>query len=382
MASTNSTVVYPASFYTESHSTWVTVPTILFTVLGTTLVGIRFWARRVTSGLGPDDWVCLAAFLFAIATNGLFLAMTHYGFGRHIKSLSADDRTEALFLYWVSQITYKISLQLTKISLLLLYMRIFSHVRWFRRLSLGLITVLVLYGFASCITGLVQCTPVARAWNYAVAGSCIQLMKFFIFNGAFALATDVIVLLLPMPLVWRLQLPLSQKIALIPVFGIGIFIVITSTLRLYALIATPSADTTYELMGTLWTIIEFNLALVCASLPTVRVMLVRMMPGRFGSRATTYGSNEKRSAKNGGVSWGSKTSARDGWSRVGGTAGDEAGPVEGINLTAVSTKSVSRRDETSSEDYIIENPTAVVLPGRGIHKTVQYDVEYGLADAK
>ncbi|KAK3688829.1 hypothetical protein B0T22DRAFT_407493, partial [Podospora appendiculata] len=313
MASTNSTVVYPASFYAESHSTWVTVPTVLFTVLGTTLVGIRFWARRVTSGLGADDWVCLAALIFALATNGLFLAMTHYGFGRHIKSLSADDRTEALFLYWVSQITYKISLQLTKISLLLLYMRIFSHVSWFRRLSLGLITVLVLYGFASCITGLVQCTPVARAWNYAVAGSCIQLMKFFIFNGAFALTTDVIVLLLPMPLVWRLQLPLSQKLALVPVFGIGIFIVITSTLRLYALIATPSADTTYELMGTLWTIIEFNLALVCASLPTVRVLMVRMLPGRFEPRAT-YGSSEKRSAKNGGVSWGSKTSA-NGWAR-------------------------------------------------------------------
>ncbi len=280
--------------------------------------------------------------------------MVKFGFGHHIKSLSDDNRITALCLYWVSQLTYKVTLQLTKISLVLLYMRIFGTIKWFRRICQFMIFILGLYGVASCLTGLVQCSPIPRAWNSALPGTCINLMEFFIFNGAMALATDAIILILPLPMIVNLQLPVPQKLALIPVFGLGTFVVVISAWRLYALLATPSADTTYDLMGTLWTIIEYNIAIVCASLPTVRVLLMGVFPKTFRSQ------NRSKVTAASNNSFGAKHSA-NGWSRVDGKDDVMLRSVTDVNGT-----------DASSEEHILDQP-------KGIHKTLRYEVEYGSA---
>ncbi|KAH8898353.1 hypothetical protein GQ53DRAFT_837275 [Thozetella sp. PMI_491] len=353
-ASTNTTAAYPPSFYEENRNDWVLVPAAVFTVICPLLVGLRFWSRMKTSGLiGVDDWTCLASLILTLVTNALFIAMVHYGFGHHIKSLTNDNRITALCLYWVSQMTYKMGLQLTKISLVLLYMRIFGTVTWFRRVCQFMITLLTLYALASCLTGLVQCNPIPKAWNSGLSGSCINLMQFFIFNGAMALATDAIILLLPLPMIVNLQVPLLQKLALIPVFGLGIFVVVISAWRLYALVATPSADTTYDLMGTLWTIIEYNVGLVCASLPTVRVFLANLFPRTFRSQNRTKGTGGSKG------SFGTKHST-SGWSRVDGK--------DDVMLTSVSA---NKATDAGSEEHILEH--------KSIQKTVRYDVEYGQA---
>ena len=283
----------------------------------------------------------------------MFLVLSRTGFGRHLSTLARDEKTLSLRTFWLAQMTYKVSLQLTKVSLLMFYMRIFHHIRWFNRLSIGVIVALTVYLVATTVTSIAQCTPVARAWDTSIPGSCIQLNSFFIFNGTVALATDIIVLFLPLPLIWGLQIPLGQKLALVPVFGLGIFIVIVSTLRLYALIATLSSDVTFDLWGTVWTIVEYNLAIVCASLPSVRVLLVRLFPNAFPSssrhRSGVSGGGVGRSGAGAGASWNTRSSS-NGWSRV------EA--------------SKPRRDETSSEEIILESYG-------GIKKTVQYDVEFG-----
>jgi hypothetical protein len=287
----------------------------------------------------------------------MFLVMVQHGYGLHLDALEPDEKIFTLRTFWLVQMTYKVSLQATKISLILFYVRIFHHIAWFKKISYATIGFLLVYLVTTTITSIVQCQPIAGAWNRQLANvQCIELLKFFVFNGAVAVLTDVIVLILPLPLVWGLQLPLGQKLALIPVFGIGIFIVTVSTLRLHALIATPSIDTTYDLEGTLWTIIEFNLAIVCACLPSVRVILVRIFPRVFrGSsvgRHRMHGEGHSSSAMPGG-SWNQK-----GW----------AHHVD--RKVAITSK---LRREESSEDIILERHHG------GIQKTVRYDVEYGSA---
>lgn len=311
--------------------------------------------------------------VFAIITNTIFLLILQYGYGYHKDVLNHDNLILVLRTWWVAQMTYKMSLQATKVSLLLFYMRIFHHIAWFKKISLALIAFLVIYLIATTITSIVQCSPVAFAWDPTIDdGTCIDLAKFFIFNGVVALLTDLLVLVLPLPLVWGLQLPFSQKLALIPVFGIGIAIVVVSALRLKYLITAPAIDKTYDLEITLWTIIEYNLALVCASLPSVRVLLARMFP-RFlrGSSAARYRSDEAHSAAaigGGGLhgsSWGKGGSGAAGWSRVHSPAVVAMKSGKGGRLG----RGV---EDSSSEDIILERPHH-----GGIQKTVQYDVQYG-----
>ncbi|KAK0747043.1 hypothetical protein B0T18DRAFT_326855 [Schizothecium vesticola] len=365
------TATHAPGYAKENNANMALLPCVILTPLMVLTVAIRVWARHTMTGLGLEDWMLLLGFLFAIITNTIFLLILQYGYGYHTDVLSDDNLILVLRTWWVAQMTYKISLQATKVSLLLFYMRIFHHIAWFKKISLSLIAFLIIYLIATTVTSIVQCTPVALAWDASVDGHCIDLPKFFIFNGVVALLTDLLVLVLPLPLVWGLQLPFSQKLALIPVFGIGIAIVVVSALRLKYLITAPALDKTYDLEITLWTIIEYNLALVCASLPSVRVLLARMFP-RFlrGSSAARYRSDEAHSAAaigGGGLhgsSWGKGGSGAAGWSRVHSPAvvAMKSGKGGRLGRTA---------EDSSSEDIILEPHHG------GIQKTVQYDVQYG-----
>lgn len=231
-----------------------------------------------------------------------------------------------------------------------------------------------------------QCTPVPRAWNKAIPGTCINNEYFWYANAGFSIATDLIILFIPMPLIYGLQVPRIQKAALVLVFALGGFVVITSCLRMTTInLAAVTPDTTYDISSTMWTVIEMNVAIVCACLPMVRPLIVKIFPklmsrtGRITGRSK-YGSNGPSQygahSKNGYFSSHSRTeNERDEWSRIEGK--------DGINLTSI------RKGDQSSEEYILheDRPAPMTKPSvtdmssrdrnnQGIQKTVQYSVEY------
>ena len=59
---------------------------------------------------------------------------------------------------------------------------------------------------------------------------------------------------------------------------------VISIVRLMALMAIDFNDITYTLpMGVLWTVLEPQLAIVCANMPVLKPILSRMFPRLFGS---------------------------------------------------------------------------------------------------
>ncbi|KAI4599953.1 hypothetical protein KJ359_001054, partial [Pestalotiopsis sp. 9143b] len=151
----------------------------------------------------------------------MFLAC-HYGYGQHGSTLQPDDKAQALKYFVLTQVTYKASINLTKSSILLLYTRIFSNIRWFRWVCTCLMITIAMYCVASLVVTIFQCTPVQRAWDKDIPGTCIDNGKFWYANGGFSITTDLLILLLPMPLVYALQIPRVQKAALMLVFTLGI----------------------------------------------------------------------------------------------------------------------------------------------------------------
>ena len=61
-------------------------------------------------------------------------------------------------------------------------------------------------GVLFMLMALFQCTPVQSFWNSAVPGHCINILAFFRAETAFNLVTNVAIILLPMPMVWRLHM--------------------------------------------------------------------------------------------------------------------------------------------------------------------------------
>ena len=177
--------------------------------------------------------------VFATIVSALMMASCHYGFGQHIANLSPENKLMtlkvsrpslrhliltsnlAIQLFYVAQAFYKLTINLTKASILLLYLRIFVH-RWFRLACIALLGIVLCYMVATFAASVWQCSPVPRAWDRTVAGTCIDLTKNWYANAGFSIATDVLILALPMHPIWTSQLPKSQKAALMVVFALGI----------------------------------------------------------------------------------------------------------------------------------------------------------------
>ena len=293
----------------------------------------------------------------------------------------------------MAQITYKAAINLTKCSILLLYLRIFNKIRWFKWACWFVLAAVAMYMTGSVLVTIFQCKPIRAAFDKTIADKvCVDNTQFWYANAGFSISTDVIILLLPMPLVYQLQVPWPQKAALTGVFALGIFVVITSCLRITTLdILAETPDQTYDIENVMWTIIEPNVAVVCACLPILRPFVVKLIPALkskasygkyggsgYGGSGYGYGSKSRMSRVNGNVS-----QSRDNadWVEIGGAKSDA------MHMTAI-----QRSGSTAgSEDSILaqRNPQTVGATnnntagglvvdqgGDGIHKTVEYSIQY------
>ena len=108
-----------------------------------------------------------------------------------------------------------------KISILLFYMRIFA-VRSFRIAAHITMVLVIAWALSVILCGFLLCTPFAFNWDQTIpGGSCGKQVLSYILTGALNIITDVMVLSLPIPMVWKLQTPRANKIALTVIFGLG-----------------------------------------------------------------------------------------------------------------------------------------------------------------
>ena len=108
-----------------------------------------------------------------------------------------------------------------KISFLLLYRRIFV-IQWFMRATLVVAALVFAWSMAVTFSVIFECQPVGSYWQPLLQQHCIDSQKFYWANGISNLLLDVIILTLPIPVIWRLQMSLRRKISLTVIFALGI----------------------------------------------------------------------------------------------------------------------------------------------------------------
>ena len=125
---------------------------------------------------------------------------------------------------------------ITKIAILILYLRIAPQ-RVYRVVIYSVMGFVVATSLSSVLASIFQCIPLYKAWDAAgvVPGHCITVNALFYANAGLDIFQDAIIYVLPMKLLYDLQIPKRQKIALIMVFTVGGFVVITGMVRLNAL---------------------------------------------------------------------------------------------------------------------------------------------------
>lgn len=141
--------------------------------------------------------------------------------------------TESWQINYVSSIFYGLAILFLKLSICMLYLRL-SPVKPFRYAVFFMMFAVLAFGIGGIIPLIAFCVPVEKAWDLtfpANVGHCIAGPKLSIGNAYFNVLTDIILLVLPLPTVWALQLPFRQKLAVTAVFSTGLLYALRSLFR-------------------------------------------------------------------------------------------------------------------------------------------------------
>ncbi|KUI53671.1 hypothetical protein VP1G_01089 [Cytospora mali] len=178
-------------------------------------------------------------------------------------------------LMLAQQVVWATSLAFTKISILTLYSRVFS-VSYFVVASRVTAVIIVLWMLVVILGSFLICQPVAYNWDQSINGHCGSSVTLWLSHGVLNIVTDLIVLTLPMPYIYSLEMALYKKLVLMVTFSLGLLVVIISAIRLYSLVHVDMTDVTYTvLMPILWSALEPCLAIPLACVPLLRPLLGR-----------------------------------------------------------------------------------------------------------
>lgn len=125
--------------------------------------------------------------------------------------------TPARYFY---ETVYTVSIVLAKLSILFFYSRIFKE-RAFKIALYASFGFVIAWFVAIEITVLAQCRPVSALWDFTQPGVCIDLQKFFMGAGIPNVLLNFIILVLPLPMIWTLDIEKKHKFALSSVFLLG-----------------------------------------------------------------------------------------------------------------------------------------------------------------
>lgn len=185
---------------------------------------------------------------------------------------------------WYSyHIGYLATLGLIKLSILAFYLSFATH-RKFRILVHISIAVVIVVSILSIFILAFQCPKnPAYALSPAIlvdrgAGHCFDLRIIFYWQAGHNIATDLIILVLPMPLLFPLRMRTIKRVSLIVVFSVGLLVPIASGVRLWGLILWATSGENARYYGgyiIFWSQVEINTAIICASAPSFQPLFKR-----------------------------------------------------------------------------------------------------------
>lgn len=223
----------------------VLVESICFYVFALLLFVGRLWSRAITAGsikrLASDDYIMIVTFLFYTAL--IVLLNFNIRFASNLMDPSEletvlADPAEVKSRIFGSKITLAVEQCMihaqwgTKASLLILYHRMTQGLR--ENLFNKIVSGYVLLGYIIIqITFFgVWCRPFNQYWALPPSNpQCANYGHYCITILVFNTSSDILLMLIPIPLIWKAQMKRKKKLMLCAVFSLGLFNVVAAVLN-------------------------------------------------------------------------------------------------------------------------------------------------------
>lgn len=188
-----------------------------------------------------------------------------------------------------------IGLGLIKSSILVMYKNIFA-VRKFQ-ITVYVVLVLVIgWTISFSISHLFTCYPITVFIEPYYNNSCVETVPMFLALLFTDVIADIVILILPIPMVMNVKMELKKKLAVIFMLALGASVCAISITRVVATysiakeyIKHPDDVIYYTAPVFFWTNIELSLGVVCACLPTLRPIWFHFHPREPTTKNSSYG---------------------------------------------------------------------------------------------
>ncbi|TLD31374.1 hypothetical protein PspLS_03064 [Pyricularia sp. CBS 133598] len=269
----------------ENRSADVVNIAIIGFVVTVPVVVIRILSRLYSSGrLWWDDYTCLVASVFLFGMLGMQLESSRLGFGKHIWVIEEAPGLSLLKYFWVGQMMYIVVQVFAKISILILYIRLFTT-PWFQMFCKCSMVFMGLHGVGYLVLVIIQCLPVAAVYDRSIEGRCLEFNPIVYSGAALSVFEDVVLVVIPIPELWSLRLNFKKKMGLMLMFAIGLVATITSIIRINYLVKIGfTYDQPWDNVDPItWSVIEEFCAIICGSLPSCRAIVNAWIPRIWSS---------------------------------------------------------------------------------------------------
>ncbi|KAF2245034.1 hypothetical protein BU26DRAFT_434462 [Trematosphaeria pertusa] len=183
-----------------------------------------------------------------------------------------------------AEIIYNAAIPFIKVSILLLYHRIFPQ-QWLNRALLWLGSFILAYSIAQIFADIFQCIPVDSLWGASPNRYCINYPLLIKICGVINILTDVAILALPMPSLLKLNLSASRKRLLMITFSIGGIACVGAIVRLFYVDKIGNSyDATWDYgIPALVANVELCVGVLAANLPTYRPLITTITSSRHAT---------------------------------------------------------------------------------------------------
>ncbi|RMY44172.1 hypothetical protein D0863_16256, partial [Hortaea werneckii] len=233
----NISYVNPAGFPSdelpnEGYRLWLAI--VIMIICSGTFVLARIATRLSTHQMGFDDYAIIAAFVSCLIQCTFWAESVRYGYGAAYLLLDEWHRREFNKWWFFGSIFWPLTLTLFKTAIILMNKRIFIQ-KWFQHLCWCALVVNGCWGLGNILGTIFQCLPIPSMWGQVPAERCFNMTGLWISIVTWDVSTDVFVLGMAIPMVWRLNLKLRDKIMLTGVFMLGALVIIFSILSCSAI---------------------------------------------------------------------------------------------------------------------------------------------------
>ncbi|PVH90564.1 hypothetical protein DM02DRAFT_678529 [Periconia macrospinosa] len=289
---------------------WVFLGIALLIIFARLHLRLKIHHQRLIAG----DYLIIMAW-FASMSNGSFdIVFMHLGILKPemdvalslVEDLNVLRRV--LRYFWATNFPFYATIYLCKASVLTFYLDLFpKHNHLYRILLYAVIGYSTVAFIVSLSITLFLCFPVQRQWSIG-ADMCLPGAAHINFQvgWAFHFSSGILIFLLPFLILHKLQVKPLVKRGVQCMFGLGIINIAICLTRFLTIELNEADGIPLTLVKTLlmslllelglWYLLDGNIGLIIACLPSLRPYLRRIHTGTYGSRSVMY----KRTSTSGG----------------------------------------------------------------------------------